>query len=89
MSKDNHRPSRRDMLLGGAAGLAAGTLRTFAGRRTNRRFSDHWAGWGLRSGFFFFSHVGLLWISSCHDKCLFDRSNSSQRNSVDFGRHHS
>ena len=26
MSKDNHRPSRRDMLLGGAAGLAAGTL---------------------------------------------------------------
>jgi len=26
MSKDNQRPSRRDMLLGGAAGLAAGTL---------------------------------------------------------------
>ena len=28
MSKDNQRPSRRDMLLGGAAGLAAGTLVT-------------------------------------------------------------
>ncbi|MFN8982924.1 MAG: arylsulfatase, partial [Alphaproteobacteria bacterium] len=26
MSQDNQRPSRRDMLLGGAAGLAAGTL---------------------------------------------------------------
>ncbi|MEN9498712.1 MAG: hypothetical protein RIS83_531, partial [Pseudomonadota bacterium] len=26
MSKDHQRPSRREMLLGGAAGLAAGTL---------------------------------------------------------------
>ena len=26
MSQDNQRPSRRDMLLGGAAGLAAGSL---------------------------------------------------------------
>jgi len=26
MSQDHQRPSRRDMLLGGAAGLAAGTL---------------------------------------------------------------
>jgi hypothetical protein len=43
--------------------LAASTLRAFSGRGTNRRFSNNWAGWDLSSGFFFFSHDGLLWIS--------------------------